>query len=107
MYTKEDLPLLKESLETYEKIYKNTYENDSSLTTVNELKVQKHLQHLYRHLMQNGFIRNLDTVDKNHLFIHADSVLEKIRSGDETWQPQVPPAVVNIINERSLFRQDE
>ena len=63
------------------------------------------LQHLYRHLLENGYIRHLDTVDQNHLAIHADVVLEKIRGGDETWQTQAPQAVVNIINESDLFRQ--
>ena len=72
-------------------------ESDGSLTTVHELKAQKHLQHLYRHLLENGYIRNLDTADRDHLSIHADIVLEKIRRGDKSRQASVPPAVVNII----------
>ncbi len=100
-------------LEAFGRLFRNdmrlyacpAFEDNGSLTTVHELKIPKHLQHLYRHLLENGYIRNLDTIDQNHLSIHADIVLEKIRGGDETWQTQVPQAIVNIINERELFRQ--
>ena len=78
--------------------------NDGNLTMAQDLKVEKHLQHLYSHLLENGFIRNLDTVNKDHLSIHADTVLKKIHDGDDTWQSLVPQDVVNIINERSLFQ---
>jgi hypothetical protein len=78
---------------------------EGALTTVHELKVQSHLRHLYSHLLENGYIRNLDTVENHHLHIHADAVLEKIRGGDEEWMRMVPQAVVNIISERGLFRR--
>jgi len=101
-------------LEAFGRLFRNdmrmyacpALEDDGSLTTVHEVKVKKHLQHLYRHLLDNGYIRNLDTVEQSHLSIHADSVLEKIRGGDENWKTLVPPAVVNIISERGLFRQN-
>ena len=100
-------------LEAFGRLFRNdmrmyacpAVEEDGTLTTVNEVKVEKHLQHLYSHLMENGYILNLDTVDKNNLSIHADIVLEKIRLGDETWQTLVPQAVVDVISERGLFRQ--
>ncbi|MGB5397130.1 MAG: TonB-dependent receptor, partial [Gammaproteobacteria bacterium] len=100
-------------LEAFGRLFRNdmrmyvcpAIEEDGSLTTVHDLKVQKHLQHLYSYLMENGYIRNLDTVDPGHLCIHADAVLEKIRGGDEAWMGMVPQAVVNIISERGLFRQ--
>ncbi len=78
--------------------------DDGSLITVDELKVDKHLQYLYRHLRQNGFIRNLNTVEQSYLSIDANTVLEKIRSGDKTWQDQVPLDIVNIIKEKALFQ---
>ena len=78
--------------------------DDGELTMVQDLKVQKHLQHLYSHLLENGFIRNLDTVDKDHLSIHADTVLKKIRDGDDSWKSLVPPDVVKIINKKGLFQ---
>ena len=78
--------------------------HDGAMTTVNNLKVQSHLQHLYSHLLENEFIRNLNTVDNSYLTIHADTVLEKIRKGDPSWQSLVPQDVAKIINERGLFK---
>ena len=100
-------------LEAFGRLFRNdmrmyvcpAIEQDGSLTTVHELSVQKHLRHLYSHLLENGYIRNLDTIDHSHLCIHADVVLEKIRGGDDAWMGMVPKAVVTIISERGLFRQ--
>jgi hypothetical protein len=98
-------------LEAFGRLFRNdmrmyvcpAIEDNGDLTTVHELKVQKHLQHLYSHLLENGYIRNLDTVKREHLAIHADTVLEKIRGGDDDWRTMVPQKVVDIISERGLF----
>ncbi len=82
-------------------------EEDGSLLTINELKVENHLQYLYRHLLQNGFLHNLDTVDRNYLPIDAGKVMEQIRCGDQAWQDLVPPAVINIIKRKTLFQQEK
>lgn len=80
-------------------------ENGGELTTVHEMQVQNHMQHLYDHLLGNGCIRSLDTVNNEYLAIHADTVLDKIRSGDSGWQKMVPDTVVKIISDNGLFRQ--
>ncbi|MCK5912229.1 MAG: hypothetical protein KAG12_00010, partial [Desulfuromusa sp.] len=82
-------------------------EEDGSLLTVDELMVENHLKYLYRHLLQNSFLRNLDTIDRNYLTIDSSIVLESIRRGDTTWQELVPPAVVDIIKKKSLFQLDK
>jgi hypothetical protein len=79
-------------------------QQDGGKIAVDDMQVQKHLQHLYRHLMENGYIRSLDTIEPDFLKIHADDVLENIRSGESEWQSMVPVAVVNIIRERGLFQ---
>jgi hypothetical protein len=76
---------------------------DGTLTTINELRVSNHLRHLYRHLLENNYLRSLDTIDRDHLSIHADDVLAKIRAGDESWKTLVPQTVSDIICERKLF----
>lgn len=101
-------------LEAFGRLFRNdmrmyacpAVEEDGTLTTAHEVKVKKHLQHLYSHLLENGYILNLDTIDKNYLSIHADAVLEKIRCGDESWQTLVPQTVVDVISKRGLFRQE-
>jgi hypothetical protein len=73
------------------------------LTSVHNLKVQEHLRHLYLYLMENGYIKELATVDKSQLAIFSHSVLEKIRNGDLEWETMVPDKVAKIIRERRLF----
>lgn len=80
-------------------------ENGDELVTAHNLKVKDHLRHLYRHLIENDYIRDLDSIDRNHLFIQSEHVLQKILNNDVSWEPMVPEKVVSIINERGLFRQ--
>ena len=99
-------------LEAFGRLFRNdmrmyvcpAMEEDGSLTTVNDVRVANHLRHLYHHLLENGYIRNLDSIRRDHLAIHADAVLEKIRNGSEEWKNMVPEQVVDIISERGLFR---
>jgi len=100
-------------LEAFGRLFRNdmrlyvcpAIESDGTLTTVQELKVQDHLQYLYKHLLENRYILSLDTVDKDHLSIHADDVLDRIHNGDDSWKSLVPQPVVDIISERNLFQQ--
>ena len=77
---------------------------DGRLITVNELEVDAHLTHLYQHLMLNGYIHSLDSIEYRDLEIQADKVLQSIREGDESWKEHVPPEVVALINDRGMFR---
>ena len=74
------------------------------LVTVETLAVQKHLRSLYRYLMENGYLRSLNSINHNHLSIHADTVLEKIKNNDVDWRSMVPDKVADIISDRDLFR---
>ena len=75
------------------------------LKTVHNLKVKNHLRHLYRHLLENDYIRALDTIENHHLLIRSKEVLDKIRNNDTTWKNMVPEKVVSIITERGLFQK--
>jgi hypothetical protein len=78
-------------------------EDSDELITVDNLNVENNLQHLYRHLVENNYIRNMDTIESKYLRIHSEDVLEKIRNNDATWQDMLPEKVVSIISERGLF----
>jgi hypothetical protein len=77
---------------------------NGELITTDNFQVPQHLSHLYMHLLENRYIRELDTVDQNHLSIFADNVLEKIRNDDAEWESMVPPTVVEIISDRGYFK---
>jgi len=70
---------------------------------VNDLGVDKHLRHLYAHLLENGYVRALDTVKEEYLGIYSHEVLEKIRRGDPGWEDMVPEPVSRMIKEQQLF----
>lgn len=99
-------------LEAFGRLFRNdmrmyvcpVIESDGGITTASDMQVQKNLRHLYSHLLENGYIRNLETVNHDYLSIHADTVLEKIRGGTDDWKSMVPEAVVDIISKSGLFR---
>ena len=78
-------------------------EGGEGLLTVGNLQVKENLRHLYRHLIENDYLRDLDAINSDYLLIESEEVLNKIRIGDASWQEMVPEKVVSIINERGLF----
>jgi len=102
-------------LEAFGKLFRNDMrlyvcpmidnKSDKLITTKN-LKVQNHLRHLYRHLLENRYIRSLDSIDPEHLLIESTEVLQKIRCNDASWKTMVPDKVNTIICERGLFNKD-
>lgn len=70
---------------------------------VHQLEVDRHLRHLYAHLLENGFVKPLETVEPSYLAIQSHDVLEKIRGGQRGWESQVPDAVVEMIKTHHLF----
>jgi len=70
---------------------------------VNDLGVSHHLRHLYAHLLENGYVRPLDTVKEEYLSIFSHEVLDKIRCGDKSWETMVPEPVSRMIKDQRLF----
>ncbi len=77
--------------------------SDDELVTVHNLKIPAHLKHLYLHLRENGYIRELTDIRREYLSIFSPAVLEKIREGDKGWVDMVPDAVADIIRNKRLF----
>ena len=73
------------------------------LITVESLPIAENLQHLYIHLLGNGFIKPLNDIDESCLSIFSHDVLEKIRTGDSAWENMVPDKVAKIIRNKRLF----
>lgn len=77
--------------------------NSGARIGLNELQVTPHLRHLYSHLLENGFIKSLDTINEDYLSINSQDVLDKIVAGDAEWESMVPDQVVQIIKAQQLF----
>ncbi len=82
-------------------------EDSGELIDVHNVEIEKHLQHLYLHLIENGYIKGLDTINKEYLVIKSEQVMDKIRNGDASWCESVPDEVFRIISERALFQKKE
>lgn len=76
---------------------------DGALTTAEDLKVAPNLRHLYRHLLENQFVRPMENFHREYLGITSAEVLAKIQNHDPSWESMVPAEVAAIIKGRKLF----
>ena len=99
-------------LESFGRLFKNELRmyvcpmldpDSGTLVTVHDLRVPPNLRHLYLHLLENGYIRELDDITPAELSILSQDVLAKIRSGEVDWERLVPEAVVRLIRNKRLF----
>jgi hypothetical protein len=73
------------------------------LITAETLRVAPPLRHLYAHLLENRHVEPIRQYTAEYLPIDTDDVLQRIQSGDSSWERMVPPAIVEIIRCRGLF----
>jgi hypothetical protein len=76
---------------------------NGDLVTADNFEVAPNLVHLYKHLLDNGFIEAMEGYNPNCLPIKSSGVLAKIRAGTAGWENMVSPEVAKIIKERQLF----
>jgi len=93
--------LFKNKLKLY--IYPTRDDATGDLITAETLQVEPHLQHLYAHLYEDHGIEDLRGCNLEYLPIFPAEVIEKIQSGDVSWQDMVPDQVVELIKERGMF----
>ncbi len=70
---------------------------------INDLQVAPHLQHLLQYLIENNYVKPLDTVNEAYLAIFSHDVLDMIRAGERGWELMVHDEVADIIRQRRLF----
>ena len=73
------------------------------MITARNLQVSDRLRNLYAHLLEN---HNLDCIvgsNPDYLNIFSRDVLQRIKSGDPTWEKMVPAKVAEFIKERKLL----
>jgi hypothetical protein len=73
------------------------------LVTVNNLEIPAPQRHLYQHLLDNGYIAQLDQFNEDYLGIFSPEVLQLIASGQSGWECQVPEVVADKIKRQKLF----
>lgn len=101
-----------EILESFGRLFQNNLRiyvypyldpDTQALTRVESLKVVEHLEHLYRHLLDQGMIVQLDDYNEECLHIFSRRLLKKISGGDDSWEEEVPEQVSELIKKRGFF----
>jgi hypothetical protein len=73
------------------------------LTTISNMDVPEHVTHLFKHLVQSGYIEQIEKVHREYLGIFSRAILTKIRAHDHTWEKMVPPEVAARIKQNHFF----
>ena len=64
-----------------------------ALTTTDKAVIEPQRKLLYAYLLENGFIELIREFSAEQLNISPSKVLEKIQSGDKTWEAMVPASL--------------
>jgi hypothetical protein len=73
------------------------------LVTARNLQVSSNLRNLYAHLLENHYIDCIVGFNPDILNIMSREVLNRIQSGDDSWETMVPDTVANAIKSKGLF----
>ncbi|NNM84277.1 MAG: TonB-dependent receptor [Phycisphaerales bacterium] len=99
-------------LDSFGRLFKNDHKlyiyplkepKTGKLIKVDNLEPDAKLRKLYGYLVDRGCIEQLEGYDERYLSIFSRDVLNKIKSGDESWQDMVPPVVADLIRKRGYF----
>jgi hypothetical protein len=93
--------MFKSGLKLY--VYPMIDEASGKVVKAAALEVAPHLRSLYRYLIDNQFIREIDAYHPEYLRIYPPDVLAKLQANDRGWEKMVPPEVAQIIKEREFF----
>jgi hypothetical protein len=76
---------------------------NGQIENVENIEMSGSLDSLYRYLLKQGRIKQLDDYDQSVLHIFSRDVLRRIKAGDTTWEAMVPPEICAVIKARRFF----
>lgn len=78
-------------------------EGSEELMACENLPIPEEIKFLYKHLLEQKQIVNIEQFDRDILHIYSKDVLKKIRSDQEGWEHMVSDRVRAMIKEKCLF----
>lgn len=78
------------------------YKN-GEIINVHSLKTYPQIEHLHKHFLQNGYIKDICEYDENNLQIFSDEIIQQIKAGEDEWEHKVPSRVAYLIKKNCLF----
>jgi hypothetical protein len=99
------------TLEAFGRLFKNSLrlfvypglDTAGNRIGVRNLQLPDQSAHLYRHLIDNGFIEEIVAEHVAEIQFSSKIVAEKIRSGDPGWEAWVTPNVAELIKQNGYF----
>ncbi len=87
--------LFRRPIEIY--VYPALLRGYGELVTSKNLSIPEEVKFLYKHLLQNNFLVDVENHDPALLLIYGKEVLASIQSGRKNWQKDVPPIIREMI----------
>jgi hypothetical protein len=84
-------------------VYPVEDEKTGRLITAGYVEVAPNLRHLYQYLVDNDFIQEIESFNREYLKIFPPDVLARMQAGDPSWERMVPPKVSHMIKARGFF----
>lgn len=78
----------------------------SEIITAEKFEPTAPLDDIYRYLRRRGYIIDMPSYDPECLSIYASDVARLIQDKNPIWKTMVPPAVIDLIEERRFFSND-
>jgi len=78
-------------------------EGSGELITSKNLPVPDDIRYLYKHILDNNQVVDIEGVDKDVLHIYSAEVLRMLRNNEAEWTDWVPSRVADFIRDKSLF----
>ncbi len=79
------------------------HKDGKSCATASTFNPDMKLQYLVKHLMANGWIKDVLDCDDIDATIHSEAVRKMLENGDKGWVKLVPEKARRLIEERQLF----
>lgn len=73
------------------------------VTTLDNFQPAEKIRHLYAHLRANGFLEPIRNFKEEYLTVGSNSVMDRLKAGDPTWEKQVPAPIAELIKTKKLF----
>ncbi|MFZ4412604.1 MAG: hypothetical protein ACOYOV_05940 [Bacteroidales bacterium] len=84
-------------------IYPSLNEETGELITLENLKIEENIQHLFMHLYTNGKIIDIKNAKKEFIATYPHIVLNMIKNGEKGWEKMVPNYIADTIKTKRLF----
>lgn len=84
-------------------VYPHLELGSGQLITVENFPARPELKLLYQYLVENRYVQPIRNYRTELLGIRRLEVLQKIRSGDASWEQAVPPQVAELVKKSRLF----